>query len=87
MKPNIIVAAAVLLSIALPGFCGGGSEAESSARGEYLASRGIIIPPKDVYPESYIAQIDYDYPDPNDDLTCGCWSFLGIDVQPPVRFF
>ncbi|MBN2551662.1 MAG: VWA domain-containing protein, partial [Spirochaetales bacterium] len=71
MKTNTVAAAVVLLAIALtglPGFCGGEAEAaDSSARGEYLASRGIIIPPKDVYPESYIAQIDYDYPDPSPD--------------------
>lgn len=66
MQPKIIAAVVVLLAIALPGFCAGESEAaDSSARGEYLASRGIIIPPKDVYPESYISQIDYDYTDPS----------------------
>jgi uncharacterized protein YegL/TolB-like protein len=68
MKANTIAAMVVLLTVALPGlpgFCAGEAEAESSARGEYLASRGIIIPPKDIYPESYIAQIDYDYPDPS----------------------
>jgi TolB-like protein len=71
MKQNTLAAIVVLLGIALPGlpgFCAGEAEAaDSSARGEYLASRGIIIPPKDIYPESYIAQIDYDYPDPSPD--------------------
>ncbi len=53
------------LLAAAQGFGAGQSESvSSSARGEYLASRGIIIPPKDISDEAYIAQIDYDYPDP-----------------------
>jgi Ca-activated chloride channel family protein len=65
MKLKFIAAMVVLLGIALPDLCGGaGQEEGSSARGKYLSGRGIIIPPKDVYPESYIARIDYDYPDP-----------------------
>lgn len=65
MQLKIIAVVAVLLAVALPGFCGAAEEADSAARGEYLASRGIIIPPKDVNPESYVAQIDYGYPDPS----------------------
>ncbi len=65
MQPRIIPAIVLLLAIALPGYGGGAGEgAASSTRGEYLAGKGIIIPPKDIYPDSYIAQIDYDYPDP-----------------------
>jgi TolB-like protein len=65
MRPWMIPAIVLLLAVALPGYGGGASEgAASSTRGEYLAGKGIIIPPKDIYPDSYIAQIDYDYPDP-----------------------
>jgi hypothetical protein len=61
MRPWMIPAIVLLLAVALPGYGGGASEgAASSTRGEYLAGKGIIIPPKDIYPDSYIAQIDYD---------------------------
>jgi TolB-like protein len=40
----------------------------SMTRGKYLAGEGIIIPPEEVYIYSYIAQIDYNYPGPEDDL-------------------
>ncbi len=53
----------------LPLFSGGSQEsAGSSTRGRYLAGQGIIIPPEEIFPESYIASIDYAYPDPTGDL-------------------
>ena len=42
--------------------------AASSARGKYLAGQGIIIPSTEVHINSYIASIDYKYPDPKEDL-------------------
>ena len=48
---------------------GGQAEAASSAaRGKYLAGQGIIVPPEEVHVDSYIAHIDYKYPDPVEDL-------------------
>ncbi len=48
-------------------FSGGQAEGAASAtRGKYLAAQGIIIPPEEVKIDSYIAQIDYDYPKPTD---------------------
>ena len=43
----------------------GAKEAEVSAeRGKYLAERGTIIPPEEVYIDSYVAHINYLYPKP-----------------------
>ena len=50
---------------------GGAEEAASAgsaSRGIYLAGLGVIIPPDEVHINSYIAQIDYEYPDPAGDL-------------------
>ena len=50
-------------------WAGGEKEAASSAaRGKYLAGQGIIIPSNEVHVDSYIAHIDYNYPDPGEDL-------------------
>ena len=50
-------------------WCGGEAEAASSAtRGKYLAGQGIIIPAQEVHVDSYIAHIDYRYPEPEEDL-------------------
>jgi Ca-activated chloride channel family protein len=44
---------------------GGAKEAAGSAsRGRYLAGQGVIIPPEEIHVDSYVAQIDYRYPDP-----------------------
>ncbi|MBI9104060.1 MAG: VWA domain-containing protein [Spirochaetales bacterium] len=57
-------------------FAGGSQEsAASSTRGRYLAGQGIIIPPEEIYPEAYIASIDYSYPLPDDDL--GVYLYTG----------
>jgi len=54
----------------LMGWCAGAQEsaASSSGRGKYLAGQGIIIPPSEVHINSYIAHIDYNYPDSLEDL-------------------
>lgn len=54
----------------LVGWCGGAQEsaASSSGRGKYLAGQGIIIPPSEIHINSYIAHIDYNYPDSPEDL-------------------
>ena len=65
MQLRFFVVVFTFLAITIPCFGAGESEASSSSRSEYLASKGIIIPPKDILPESFIAQIDYEYPDPH----------------------
>jgi hypothetical protein len=46
-------------------FAGGSSQASSSSeRGDYLAGLGRVIPPEEIYVDSYIAQSDYSYPFP-----------------------
>jgi Ca-activated chloride channel family protein len=56
-------------------WAGGQAEAASStARGKYLAGQGIIIPPDEVHIDSYIAHINYKYPDPANDLGVSLYS-------------
>jgi len=55
----------IFLPVPLALWCGGAEEsAASSVTGKYLAGKGIIIPPSHVHINSYIAHIDYNYPDP-----------------------
>jgi len=62
----------LLLGLSAAGgvFAGGAAEsaASSSGRGRYLAGQGLIIPPEEVRVDSYIASIDYHYPDPAGDV-------------------
>jgi len=60
----------VLLAVSLTAVRAGGKmEAAASAqRGKYLAGQGIIVPPQEVRIDSYIAQINYRYPAPTDEL-------------------
>jgi len=49
--------------------CAGGAQSASSdTRGRYLAGRGIIIPPEEVYVDSYLASINYNYPVPQSEM-------------------
>lgn len=43
-------------------------EAAAPERGKYLAERGTIVPPEEVYIDSYVGYIDYQYPKPETDL-------------------
>ena len=46
-------------------WAGGESEGAASAtRGVYLAREGVIIPPEEVQIDSYVASVNYHYPDP-----------------------
>ncbi|MBN1697439.1 MAG: VWA domain-containing protein [Spirochaetales bacterium] len=64
----IIVSCYLIFSSGLL-IAGAQSESAGSAtRGKYLAGKGIIIPPEEVYVDAYIAQIDYDYPEPEGDV-------------------
>jgi len=64
----------IFLFAPLTVWCGGAAEAaeaEASAgggRGKYLAGQGIIIPSSEVHVNSYVASIDYNYPDPTEEL-------------------
>lgn len=58
----------LLLLMCAAVFAGGQSEGSATAtHGKYLAGQGIIVPPKDVHINGYIAQIDYNYPLPEED--------------------
>lgn len=73
MKKMII--AVFLLVLSVHAWPGGEAEAAASAgRGKYLAGRGVIVPPAEVHVDSYIAGIDYHYPDPVDDLGINVYS-------------
>jgi Mg-chelatase subunit ChlD/TolB-like protein len=70
MKKLIIIVSIFLFSL-LPLFLWAGSKKEAEApaqRGKYLAERGVIVPPEEVYIDSYIAHIDYRYPKPESDI-------------------
>ena len=46
-------------------WAGGAMEAEAAVeRGEYLAGKGIIIPAEEIFENSYVSAVDYQYPDP-----------------------
>ena len=74
MERNKILFAAIVVlaatAVTFTSWGGGASEgaASSSGRGKYLAGQGIIIPPDEVIVDSYIASIDYRYPEPEQDL-------------------
>jgi TolB-like protein len=80
MNKALVFILAIFLLATMTGWCGGGAEAaaaESSAgggRGKYLAGQGIIIPPSEVHINSYIAAIDYSYPDPPEELGINLYS-------------
>lgn len=49
-------------------FGAGNKEAASSSnRGRYLSDLGYIVPPEEILIESYISQVDYDYPLPSEE--------------------
>lgn len=59
----------IFAAISFTAFCGGAAESAASAtRGRYLAGRGIIMPPEEVLVESFLASIDYRYPEPVNEL-------------------
>ena len=65
MKRYAVVFLIVLMLVPHTAFSGGAAEsAASSTRSLYLAERGKITPPEEIYTDSYIAAVDYVYPDP-----------------------
>jgi Ca-activated chloride channel family protein len=67
--PRALLAGVFFFGVVFSAAGGGAAESAGSAtRGRYLAGRGIIVPPEEVYTDSYIASIDYKYPQPETDL-------------------
>jgi Ca-activated chloride channel family protein len=67
--PRFLLAGTLFLGVVFSASCAGAAEsASSAARGRYLAGQGIIVPPEEVYTDSYIASIDYKYPQPETDV-------------------
>ncbi|MFP3090968.1 VWA domain-containing protein [Treponema sp. TIM-1] len=64
-----LLAGALLVGVVCCAASAGAARSSGSAtRGRYLAGRGIIVPPEEVYTDSYIASIDYRYPQPETDV-------------------
>ncbi|HEB33154.1 MAG TPA: VWA domain-containing protein [Spirochaetes bacterium] len=62
---RLITITVILFTISVPVMVWAAASKEgasSSARGKYLAGQGIIVPPQEVYIDSYIAHINYHYP-------------------------
>jgi len=69
MKRLLTIIILFIFSIPLMLWASGAKEAASSAaRGKYLAERGMIVRPEEIYIDSYIAYIDYHYPRPEDEF-------------------
>jgi Ca-activated chloride channel family protein len=59
---------ALFVGLAFSASCAGRQSAGSATRGRYLAGRGVIVPPEELYTDAYIASIDYKYPQPEADV-------------------
>jgi hypothetical protein len=62
-KLTTLIIILLLLSVPFIIMAGGAQEA-SPEKGEALAGEGIIVPPQEIYIDSYISYIDYNYPKP-----------------------
>jgi hypothetical protein len=62
---RIITLVFVISLVSVPPIINAGGAQESSAeKGEYLAGKGIIVPPQEIFIDSYISSVDYHYPKP-----------------------
>ncbi len=68
MKKTLIISISVLIALPLLLWAEGSKE-ESGNLGKYVAEQGMIISPDKIHIDSYIAQIDYHYPDPEGNLS------------------
>ncbi len=50
--------------VGMAAWSGGKAEAASKERGEYIAAKGRIISPKEIYEDAYVGDIDFEYPEP-----------------------
>jgi Mg-chelatase subunit ChlD len=64
LKPAVVIPAFILFVPSPLLWAGGAQESSAGARGAYVAEQGRIIPPEEIDIGSYVASIDYDYPDP-----------------------
>ena len=66
MKINrgIVFILIVVIHVQMAWAGGGYKEKESVDRGEYMVAKGRIIPPQEIYEDSYVSQLDFQYPDP-----------------------
>jgi Ca-activated chloride channel family protein len=75
----IFIAGAFFFCVVFSASCAGRAQSAGSAtRGRYLAGQGIIIPPEEVYTDSYIASIDYKYPRPDTDIGVYLYNSSGL---------
>jgi TolB-like protein len=51
-----------------------GAQEPSQKRSEHLAGEGIIVPPREIYIDSYISSIDYHYPKPDSGVGVSLYS-------------
>lgn len=64
MKKYIFLGIFFIISQML--WAGGAKEKEAAPeRAKYLVGKGIIIPPEEIHEESYVASVDYNYPEPD----------------------
>ena len=75
-SPLTVIIPAVVLLLPSPLLGAGGAEEEAgSDRGAYVAEQGRSSPPEEIEIGSYVASVDYGYPDPSGDfgvtLYCG----------------
>ncbi|MCL2833691.1 MAG: VWA domain-containing protein [Treponema sp.] len=68
----------LLAAVQRNALCAGASSASSDTRGRYLAGRGIIIPPEEIFLDSYLASVDYNYPKPGGDLGINIYNSSSI---------
>ncbi len=71
-----LILAIAILCVGTAAFAAGEGEAGAgTTRGRYLAGQGIVIPPEEIFVDSYVASVDYDYPNPDGDF--GAYLYTG----------
>jgi len=64
----------LILSVPWIVTAGGAQEGASSERGKYLSGKGIIVPPEEIYIDSYVSAVDYHYPKPESGVGVSLYS-------------
>ena len=64
MKTFIRVFFLLIIIAGQMAWAGGMKEKVSEERGEYIVAKGRIIPPDEIYEDSYVLAVDFQYPDP-----------------------
>ena len=69
MKILSIIIICLLILIPVTAWSAGSKDAASTTeRAEYVAERGLIVQPEEIYIDSIIAGLDYNYPKPEKDF-------------------